>query len=339
MEKKMATKVGNRVKETSATTGTGTLDLAGAPTGFRGFGDEFTSGDSVYYVAVDDPDNPTEYEYGIGTFTSGTPDTLSRDTVEGSSNSGAKVSWTAGCTVVSAPTAAGLMGGMIGTSLITGQTEDTSPDTAADYLLSYDASATALKKVLISNLLALSSGATTGDVKATIKTTADTGWVMMDDGTIGDASSGGTTRANADTEDLFTLIWNNIANTDCAIQDSSGSASTRGADAATDYAAHKRMPLPKILGRALAASGAGSGLTSRALGHVVGEETHQLTATEMPSHTHTVAGHFVSRNYSINDTGITNLESGSSINTGSAGSDGAHNNMQPTSFLNFMIKL
>jgi hypothetical protein len=105
MEKTMA-KVGDRVKETSATTGTGTLDLAGAPTGFRGFGDEFTSGDSVYYLLVDDPDNPTEYEYGTGTFTSGTPDTLSRDSVEGSSNGGAKVSWIAGCTVISTPTAA-----------------------------------------------------------------------------------------------------------------------------------------------------------------------------------------------------------------------------------------
>lgn len=104
-------KVGNRVKETSATTGTGTLDLAGAPTGFRGFGDEFTSGDSVFYLCVDDVDNPTEYEYGTGTFTSGTPDTLSRDSVEGSSNGGSKVSWVAGCTVISTPTAAALNGG------------------------------------------------------------------------------------------------------------------------------------------------------------------------------------------------------------------------------------
>lgn len=102
-------KFGNRVKETTDTTGTGTLDLNGAPTGFRAFGDEFTSGDEVYYLIVDDPDNPTDYEYGIGTFTSGTPDTLSRDTVEGSSNSGNKVSWTSGTkTVIATPTAAGL---------------------------------------------------------------------------------------------------------------------------------------------------------------------------------------------------------------------------------------
>ena len=52
----------------------------------------------------------------------------------------------------------------------------------------------------------VASSFTTGDVKTTLKTTADAGWVMMNDGTIGDASSGGTTRANADTQALFGLL-------------------------------------------------------------------------------------------------------------------------------------
>lgn len=104
-------KFANRVKETTDTTGTGTLDLNGAATGFRAFGDELTSGDEVFYLIVDDPDNPTSYEYGVGTFTSGTPDTLSRDTVEGSSQGGSKVSWLSGTKVVIAtPTAAALGG-------------------------------------------------------------------------------------------------------------------------------------------------------------------------------------------------------------------------------------
>lgn|GEM_PF-3373681 len=93
-------KIGNRVKETSDTTGTGTLDLNGAPTGFRAFSDELTSADEVYYLIVDDPDSPTEYEFGVGTFTAGTPDTLSRDTVHGSSNADAKVSFSAGTKTV-----------------------------------------------------------------------------------------------------------------------------------------------------------------------------------------------------------------------------------------------
>ena len=104
-------KIGNRVKETTDTTGTGSLDLNGAPTGFRAFLEEFNSGDTAYYLIVDDPDNPTAYEYGVGTVTAGTPDTLSRDTVEGSSNSGNKVSFLAGTkTVIATPTAAALGG-------------------------------------------------------------------------------------------------------------------------------------------------------------------------------------------------------------------------------------
>jgi hypothetical protein len=97
---------GNRVKETTTTVGTGTLDLDGAPVGFRAFADEFASADTVYYLIVDDPDDPTDYEFGIGTLVTGTPNTLTRDTVEGSSNSDAKVSFAAGSkTVINVPTA------------------------------------------------------------------------------------------------------------------------------------------------------------------------------------------------------------------------------------------
>ena len=88
----------NRVAETTQTTGTGTLDLDGAQTGFRAFSDELTTGDTVYYGIEDDPANPTEYEYGSGTWTNATPDTLTRDTVHGSSNAGAKISLQGGTT-------------------------------------------------------------------------------------------------------------------------------------------------------------------------------------------------------------------------------------------------
>lgn len=95
----------------------------------------------------------------------------------------------------------------------------------------------------------------TGDVKLSIKTSADAGWVIMDDGTIGNASSSASTRANADTAALFSLVWDNIANTWCPIYDSAGAVSTRGADAATDYAANKRIRLPRTVGRAMAGAG------------------------------------------------------------------------------------
>jgi len=47
------------------------------------------------------------------------------------------------------------------TDLITGQTADSSPDGAADYVLTYDASASALKKVLLNDLPSGSGGSST----------------------------------------------------------------------------------------------------------------------------------------------------------------------------------
>ncbi len=103
-------KFGDRVKETTDTTGTGTLDLNGAPTGFLAFADEFTDQDTdISYLIVDDPSSPTEFEAGKGKFVSGSPHTLERTTVERSSNSDSKVSFTSGTkTVVATPTAADL---------------------------------------------------------------------------------------------------------------------------------------------------------------------------------------------------------------------------------------
>lgn len=97
-----------------------------------------------------------------------------------------------------------------------------------------------LNEVIASVLLAKEP---TGSVKGFRRTSAPTGWVKENGGTIGNAASGGTTRANADTEDLFTLLWGQFSNTILPIQDSAGAASTRGASAAADFAANKRMPL------------------------------------------------------------------------------------------------
>jgi hypothetical protein len=86
----MALIVKDRVQETSTTTGTGTLTLAGAVAGFQSFS-VIGDANTTYYAIVMD----SSFEIGIGTYTSsGT--TLSRTTVLESSNAGSLVNFSAG---------------------------------------------------------------------------------------------------------------------------------------------------------------------------------------------------------------------------------------------------
>ena len=87
----MAFVLADRVQETSTTTGTGTLTLAGAVSGYQSFS-AIGNGNSTFYGIVN---ANGEWENGIGTYTSsGT--TLSRTTVLSSSNSNSLVNFTAG---------------------------------------------------------------------------------------------------------------------------------------------------------------------------------------------------------------------------------------------------
>lgn len=219
---------------------------------------------------------------------------------------------------------------------------------------------------------------TTGDIKLTLKTTADSGWVMCNDGTIGDASSGASARANADCQQLFLLLWNNVDNAYAAV-----SGGGRGVSAAADWAAHKTIALTKTLGRALAIAGSGSGLTARALGATAGAEAVALSIAQMPAHNHggvslSVADHthpykdwyypedsavlglpgptlvestgginanFGSEGTDADNTSVlyrnatTTAAGGHNHSIASDGNGAAHDNIQPTSFLNAMIKL
>lgn len=227
----------------------------------------------------------------------------------------------------------------------------------------------------------------TGDFKLTIQPTAEDGWIVCDDGSIGSEDSSASNKRSDECEALFKLLWNGISDAYAPV------GGGRGASADDDWAANKSIGLTKMLGRALAVAGNGSGLSLRGIGQTAGAETHVLSNGEMPQHNHGVIdpghshgvtdpghnhaitdpGHSHSHNaaaqYSAGSSGtggsaifylqagatinanvtgisVQSRATGVSVNSGSTGittqnngSDGAHNNMQPTVFLYAHIRL
>lgn len=155
------------------------------------------------------------------------------------------------------------------------------PAPAPDYYLQ-KTSETELSWVAAS---AVTTSAPTGTVEIVPFSSAPTGWVLMNDGTIGNAASGATTRANADTENLFIELWNSCSDTNCPV------SGGRGASAAADFAANKTIQLPQVVDSLIAAAGAGAGLTSRDLAAQVGSDDITIAEDEMPAHNHTLYGH------------------------------------------------
>ena len=133
----------------------------------------------------------------------------------------------------------------------------------------------------------------TGDWKFRSTTGTLTGYVRANGRTLGSAASGATERANADTETLYTYLWNGHANGILAV------STGRGANAAADFAANKTIALPDCrsatpmgvddMGNsALSAGYGGSFTTGNATtgGSVGGANTHTLSTAESAAHTH-----------------------------------------------------
>jgi len=86
----MALVINDRVRETTAVTGTGSATLLGAVTGYQAFS-VIGNGNTTYYTIADQ--GGPNWEVGIGTYNTGT---LARTTVLSSSNSGSLVNFTVG---------------------------------------------------------------------------------------------------------------------------------------------------------------------------------------------------------------------------------------------------
>jgi len=89
----MALVLNDRVRETSTTSGTGTLNLAGAVQGWDTFVAGVGTTNTTYYAIHEE--GTANWEVGTGTVTDSTPDTLSRTAIT-SSNSDHLVSFTGG---------------------------------------------------------------------------------------------------------------------------------------------------------------------------------------------------------------------------------------------------
>lgn len=260
----------DRVLEASTSSGTGPFTLSGAVLGFRAFSAVCAVADTVpYYIeAVDDNGRPTgDFEFGLGTYSAANQ--LSRTTVRGSSNGGLAVAFPAGTKLV------GL-----------GVPAPYSADTRLEWrnALGFTSLGNSLVQVADQAALRALVGYTpedTGTVKEFLRSTAPAGWVKANGGTIGSAASGATLRANADAEALFTLLWNEFGQAILPIQTSAGGASTRGASAAVDWAANKRLPVHDLRGEFRRGWDDGRGMDAgRGLGTV--------QAGQMPAHTHSV---------------------------------------------------
>lgn len=137
-------------------------------------------------------------------------------------------------------------------------------------------------------------GLQTGMVHAEFVNATKTGFVRLNGRTMGNASSSATERANADTSNLFTYLWNNLA--DAVAPVSSG----RGSSAAADFAANKTLQLVDMRGSVLtglddmgnsaaslfSAQSFIAGHSAIISGSACGSNTRTLSIGNMPAHTH-----------------------------------------------------
>jgi hypothetical protein len=166
----------------------------------------------------------------------------------------------------------------------------------------------------------------TGDIKVSINKTQN-GWVWMNDGSIGSANSGATSRAADDTKQLYILMWNTFSDTWCPV------AGGRGASAENDFnaAPHgKALTLYKTLGRAIVQIGKAVEHDWQP-GESYGEDRHVQSIPEMASHSHVYTNSYQNPSpLNSHSGGSLPYAYGYNANTWGAGGNTSFNIIQPS---------
>jgi len=170
----------------------------------------------------------------------------------------------------------------------------------------------------------------TGDNIWSDRTDERAGFLLINNSTkttIGDASSLATLRANADCEQLFLLYWNTKRDEECPV------VSGRGASAAADWSAHKKITIPDSLLRVFAVWNYASVYS----GSIEGTRDQGLAETHNGPHAHSIG---VGIDHETNDLGGSGwLAAPGTFYTNVSGLGTPHNNIQPTIYKTLYIKL